>query len=606
MNMLNKETVLNNFPCPSFRKHQKEVLEQIVEAVNSDYKCFLLDCPTGFGKSPLNIALGRSFENAYYITPQNPLIDQLKKDQYCGPYLTEIKGKRNYKCKFDENISCEVCLKKIKPQTTVCEEANDCPYQIQKNNALASQIMLTNFAYFSLVSGSKTFKNRELMIIDEAHNISEDIVKNMSIIISPHTLPKDIFESNLQLIESVKEKEDFTEYTELNNLLTTLKISCAEKIEANDLKLQTDYQNKDILEFISRETAQLKDFIHKIEDYENSTHEEHAYKVDKQNYWGKTYPRITLQPIYARPFMPKKVWNKAEYFILSSATMLDTDLYVQEAGLDQIFSKEEIKHISVPSTFPIENRPIINATVGKLTYETRDTILPLAIKRVEEILEIEKGNIAIHCHSYDNADAIRDNINPKYKERLISHDQKDRQGQLDKWKSSRNKVFLAVNFEEGQDWVGDICTAQILFKVPYPNLTDKRTRIRIYGKHESYWFDNETMKKVIQSYGRAVRNETDKANFYVIDFSFFHLIEKCKKIPEFFVEAPVKSWEDWRKQKTPTGEQVCGQCTSFESNCSHVDQVSYQPIKSNQTINNPSLVSRYSDVAKNCQNFRGI
>jgi Rad3-related DNA helicase len=405
-------------------------------------------------------------------------------------------------------------------------------------------------------------------------------------------------------MEVVKEKDDFTEYPELNNLLTSLKISCDSKVIENETKMSASYEtNNPILEFLSRENSQLKDFITKIENYENNTHEEYTYKVDKQNYWGKVYPRITLQPIYARPFMPKKVWNKSSYFILSSATLLDTDIYIQESGLDLIFTRDEIKHISVPSTFPIENRPIINATVGKLTYETRETVLPIAIKRVEEILDIEKGNIAIHCHSYDNVDAIYNNINPKYKERIIKHESNNRQEQLNLWKNSRGKVFLAVNFEEGQDWVGDICTAQILFKVPYPNLTDKRTRIRIYGKHESEWFDNETMKKVIQSYGRAVRTEQDRANFYIIDFSFFNLIGKCKNIPAFFIEAPVKGWEDWKKKKTPTGEQVCGQCTHFEPNCSHYNRVIYRPIKHDQWRANVGLVGQYSSVAENCHNF---
>jgi hypothetical protein len=203
-------------------------------------------------------------------------------------------------------------------------------------------------------------------------------------------------------------------------------------------------------------------------------------------------------------------------------------------------------------------------------------------------------------------DAIYNNIDLKYKERIIKHESNNRQEQLELWKKSREKVFLAVNFEEGQDWVGDICTAQILFKVPYPNLTDKRTRIRIYGKHESAWFDNETMKKVIQAYGRAVRNETDKANFYVIDFSFFNLIGKCKNIPAFFVEAPVKNWEDWQRHKTPNGEHVCGQCRQFEPNCSHVNQVIYRPIKL-ETKRDICLVGQYSDVALNCENFdRGI
>ena len=240
--MIDKATVITNFPCPSFRKHQKEVLEQIVDAVNSGYKCFLLDCPTGFGKSPLNIALGRSFNKSFYITPQNPLIDQLRTDKFCGPYLTEIKGKGNYECKQDTRLKCDTCLKKLKPDTN-CDEQTECPYQIQKKIAFNSQILLTNFAYFFLVSGNKNFRNRELMVIDEAHNISEDVVKGMSIIISPHTLPLYVFESNEAKIDAIKEKDDFAEYPELIELLNSLMITCDSKKSENELKIDNLLEN---------------------------------------------------------------------------------------------------------------------------------------------------------------------------------------------------------------------------------------------------------------------------------------------------------------------------------------------------------------------------
>lgn len=613
--MFDKQTVLQNFPCPEFRPHQKEVLEEIVEAINSDYKCFLLDCPTGFGKSPINIALGRSVNKAFYITPQLSLIDQLRNDKFCGPYLTEIKGKSNYVCVKDTDLNCSVCKMKIKPEIS-CEE-DECPYKIQKKKAFASQLMLTNFAYFFLVSGGSKFKNRDLMIIDEAHNISEDIVKGMSITVSPHTLPLEIYKVRQKEIDAIKEKDDFNEYPELTTLLEHIRADCDTQVEVNDYTIgdltdeATTKEKQDKITQLAKQNKQLEEFSHRIANYISNNQAEHVFRVDKQGYYGSQYTRISLQPLYAAPFMPKKLWSKSEYFILSSATLMDTNLYLHETGLDTILEPDQIKHITVPSTFPKQNRPIINSTVGKMTYETKAVTLPLAIKRVEEILDIEKGNVAIHCHSYDFADAIWFNINPKYKYRLIRQEQGKRQEGLETWKTHRDKVLLSVNFEEGQDWVGDICTAQILFKVPYLNLGDKRVRVRINGRHENDWFNNETLKKVIQSYGRAVRTETDKANFYVIDESFLWLLQKSDSIPPFFIEAPLIDWEEWKEQKSiepkpklyfETKEQVCGRCQNFDEKCSRLNQVVYQPIKK-QTAKNVVLVGRYSNLALNCENW---
>lgn len=614
--MLDKQIAIQNFPFTQFRKYQKEVLEQIVDNINSGYKCFLLDCPTGFGKSPLNIALGRSFNKAFYITPQLSLIDQLKNDKACGQYLTEIKGKSNYICSKDENINCSICKKKIKPEI-VCEDV-ECPYKIQKNKAFASQLMLTNFAYFFLVSGGSKFKNRDLMIIDEAHNISEDMVKGMSITISPHTLPLDLYKVRQKDIDQIKEKDDFNEYPELTSLLQNIQADCDTQAEVNDYTIgdlideSITSENQEKIKQLAKQNKQLEEFSHRIKNYLEDNNAEHVFRVDKQGYYGSQYTRISLQPLYAAPFMPKKLWSKAQYYILSSATLMDTDLYLHETGLDTILKPDQIKHITVPSTFPKENRPIINSTVGKMTFDNKTTTLPLAIKRVEEILEIEKGNVAIHCHSYDFADTIWFNINPKYKNRLIRQEQGKRQDGLDTWKKCTDKVFLSVNFEEGQDWVGDICTAQILFKVPYLNLGDKRVRVRINGRHENEWFNNETLKKVIQSYGRAVRTETDKANFYVIDESFLWLLQKSDSIPPFFIEAPLIEWEEWKEQKLKEPKpkvdyaitpRLCGRCQNFEPKCSHLNQVLYKPVKPDIWRTNVCLVGRYSELALNCQNW---
>ena len=92
--IVDQREVINNFPFPEFRKHQREKTAEISEAFNSGYKWILLETPTGFGKSPVNVALCRTMRS-FYITPQNMLLDQLVSD---FPYLALIKGRRHYVC----------------------------------------------------------------------------------------------------------------------------------------------------------------------------------------------------------------------------------------------------------------------------------------------------------------------------------------------------------------------------------------------------------------------------------------------------------------------------------------------------------------------------
>jgi ATP-dependent DNA helicase DinG len=102
---------------------------------------------------------------------------------------------------------------------------------------------------------------------------------------------------------------------------------------------------------------------------------------------------------------------------------------------------------------------------------------------------------------------------------------------------SRGQVFVSVAFGEGQDWKYEICEAQILLKVPFPDLGDKRIARRLEMGHRN-WYQNQALLEVIQAYGRAIRAEDDKARFYIIDGSFTRLAHECREvIPDWFKEA---------------------------------------------------------------------
>jgi len=54
-----------NFPFPNMREKQSYVLDEIATAFASGYKYIVLEAPTGFGKSPVAIAVARTLETSY-------------------------------------------------------------------------------------------------------------------------------------------------------------------------------------------------------------------------------------------------------------------------------------------------------------------------------------------------------------------------------------------------------------------------------------------------------------------------------------------------------------------------------------------------------------
>ena len=59
--------LINNFPFTSQRDNQASVLGQICNAFNSNYRYIILEAPTGFGKSPVAIAVAMTLGSSYIV-----------------------------------------------------------------------------------------------------------------------------------------------------------------------------------------------------------------------------------------------------------------------------------------------------------------------------------------------------------------------------------------------------------------------------------------------------------------------------------------------------------------------------------------------------------
>ena len=72
--------LVSNFPFKEIRPKQFEVLQRIAEAINKGYKYIVLEAPTGFGKSPVAIAVGRTSGTSYICSATKDLQTQYTND----------------------------------------------------------------------------------------------------------------------------------------------------------------------------------------------------------------------------------------------------------------------------------------------------------------------------------------------------------------------------------------------------------------------------------------------------------------------------------------------------------------------------------------------
>lgn len=537
--MVSTEEVLKNFPAPSFRKYQKEAVTKINEYYDSGTKVVILEAPTGIGKSMINTAFTRTWKS-FYVTPQLTLIDQILNDRFLSQYFVEIKGRQNYWCTLDPAATCDVGLcHRLKDVR--CDKLMNCPYYIQKAEAMAAHTALMSFAYFILegrVQTDYSFGMRDLAVIDECHNLESQVVNSVNLTVSPYAMPYDLYISVRPLL-----KKELRTLEEVKALVNTIMMQVEdEQEEYTQLTLLgeelTIQQAKSGIKLENWKTNALR-FLETVDETE------WVWQHGWTTYRGQSYRTYLIQPLYARPFTKEFIWNRANNFILSSATILDPQGYVKQVGLDLSYRTDEIRHLKLPSIFPVENRPILDVVVGKLTYKYRDENLETAVRVLEKIIDIEKDvNVAVHCVSYKNAKDISQMLDPKYNGRVIAQTPETRKEALEEFLSGGGKVFLSVAYTEGQDWQADMCEAQVLFKVPYMYVGDKRIERRLQKK-EWKWYRIEALKQCIQAYGRSVRSETDVARFYVIDESFVDLLKRTRRsVPDWFAEALP---EDWRR-----------------------------------------------------------
>ena len=111
--------MLELFPLEEIRPSQRKVLEEIHAAIKQGYKQIVLEASTGFGKSPVAVAVARYFKTAYFVTSTINLQDQYLRD---FPYMRKVVGKNNYECRVLQERNAAGMFRCEEDETTNYDE----------------------------------------------------------------------------------------------------------------------------------------------------------------------------------------------------------------------------------------------------------------------------------------------------------------------------------------------------------------------------------------------------------------------------------------------------------------------------------------------------
>jgi len=215
--------------------------------------------------------------------------------------------------------------------------------------------------------------------------------------------------------------------------------------------------------------------------------------------------------------------NYADYVVFMSATIVSHEGFAESIGI----KKEEYISIKEGSPFDPKNNPILFTPAGSMSSKNIDTTIPLMARMVNEILNQhsnEKG--IIHTHNTRIAKYIKENVRS---DRLIIAYGENREESLNKHiKSKKPTVLISPSMSEGVDLKGDLSSFQILCKVPFPYLGDKVTKKKM--NKWSWWYNTQTVRTIVQSIGRSIRKESDKAVTYILDSDWSRIKSRSREL----------------------------------------------------------------------------
>lgn len=503
---------------PTFRSKQLETAAKI--NASSKY-AFLLDAPTGVGKSLVAATVQRlAGKSIIYTCTTKQLQDQLVHD---FPYARTIKGRNNYRClKFPQmfpEISAEEC--NHKPGVNECDYRGRCPYMVAKMDAMVAPLAVLNLAYFlSEVNYVGMFAGRSLVVVDEFDMTEDQLMNFVEVVITQRQLDR------LE-IPPPKYKTKFESWIEWANV--TLRTLAPELSQLEQITDQAGTWDTIDISMLRRK-RELTRIVSKLHFF--------IKEVDKNWVWDHGTDRWAFKPVWVSRYAPGVLWKHAKKVLGMSATILDPRQVAANTGL--ILGGRSYDYTALQSPFPKQNRPVYYQPCADVVSKSMNTALPLLVRAVKKIIDSRPNDhILVHTVSYKVRDYLLHNISS---DRLITHSTKDRAVVLERFKSSKRPlVLVSPSMDRGVDLPEEQCRVVIIAKMPYPDLGDPQTSKRVHAsKDGSNWYAHKTISTIVQMAGRGVRSEKDYAETYVLDKQFERLYKEHKNIfPAWFKEAVI-------------------------------------------------------------------
>jgi hypothetical protein len=436
-----------------------------------------INAPCGTGKSAIAKAIMEEFPDAVYMTPNNMLVHQLAEFY---PDVNVLIGKKHYTCTKDSTMSCELAM--LRKGHRQCKE---CPYlQAREAYLLGHRPTAFNPISYWYAQKDSRWKKPSVVIVDEADKLIE-----MLMLISGDTFgskykPPRNLNDLIEVADWLKSKLEV-----LSTLVYNAPAESADKYLGELDKVQR---------VLSAIELSPENFVFENDDKGDLV----IFPTDP--------PRRVIEDLL-----------NADHIVLMSATLYRSD--VEEIT-------NEYSYLELDS--PIDEarrRIIVSPSVVRFNWKTDPVLIADWIR--EQMIKYPSRNTIAHV-TYEDAKKLK-----KYFKEAYVHTPETKKEVLREFKE-KGGLWLASGVHEGIDLPDELCTLNLIPRLPRANITDPIIKRRLARAGGQRGYDISVLKVLQQAAGRTTRHEEDYSTVVVADASFLTLIKKYKHLlPKSFLEA---------------------------------------------------------------------
>lgn len=502
-------------PLPSWvkeiRDHQRVAVEEIMDAYHAGVKVVFLDAPTGSGKTLIGELVRRELDKpALYVCSSLTLQDQILHD---FPYAEVIKGRSNYAV-FEPEYQHRTCADCTLPSCSYCPERDMCPYIVAKETARDAKLAVLNTTYllFETNRASREFSGRGFVIADECDMLEGELMRFVELRLSRSLFGK----------LDVEPPKKGQHYTTIQNMLRDQFMPALNREIQRVSRLGMSESVLEELKMLRSAQYATREVVESLADGN--------WVRDSEDDGG-----LVMKPISVAEYGQQMLWAHAGKFLCMSATVIDAAQMAQDLGLED----NEWELVTVPMTFPVENRPIIAVGVADMkrnnTQEDEDALIDALVK-IRETHAHER--ILVHSVSYALTKTIVAALRSRGVRTFSYANSGERAKALRDYRSSASGMLVAPSLDRGVDFSGDECRVVVICKTPFPYLGDPQISGKLNKHGGERWYAAQTVRTLVQMTGRGVRSADDHATSYILDKQFLRVQRENKHMfPKWWRDA---------------------------------------------------------------------